>query len=198
MFDARIRMLGFVERWNVAPRLHRQSVAEHSYFVAMNVSTIAKYLDLPEWQRLELLEYALRHDLAEVVTGDMPGPAKRAVVDDGKLADYEQEFLRSIGEDKFLDSLTPENRMIIKAADTIEAWFWCALEVARGNVLLKGELLTAADRAYKAIYAACPSEKALMVWEIVSSEVQRLFGPIELSPRLDTDLPDNPDDEIPF
>ena len=27
MFDHKLRMLAFVERWNIAPRLHRQSVA---------------------------------------------------------------------------------------------------------------------------------------------------------------------------
>lgn len=198
MFNARIRMLGFVERWNIAPRLHRQSVAEHSYFVAMNVSTLAKWLDLPEWHRLQLIEYALRHDLAEIVTGDMPGPGKRAVVDKVKLADYETEFLQEIGEAEFLQDLTQGNRDIIKTADTIEAWFWCALEVARGNVLMSGELPIARDRAYAALSLIENRDRVEELWQLIEGEVKRLFGPIELSPRLDTDIRRHPDDECPF
>jgi 5'-deoxynucleotidase YfbR-like HD superfamily hydrolase len=198
MFNARIRMLGFVERWNIAPRLHRQSVAEHSYFVAMNVSTLAKWLDLPEWHRLQLIEYALRHDLAEIVTGDMPGPGKRAVVDKAKLADYETEFLQGIGEAEFLQDLTQGNRDIIKTADTIEAWFWCALEVARGNVLMSGELPIARDRAYAALSLIENRDRVEELWQLIEGEVKRLFGPIELSPRLDTDIRRHPDDECPF
>jgi len=205
MFNARIRMLAFVERWNVAPRLHRQSVAEHSYFVTLYASTICDKLDLVEWEALSVLEYALRHDLAEIVTGDSPGPAKRATTDPMKLAEFENSFLETIGEAEAARNVSSRVKSVIKAADTLEAWFWVSLEVARGNVLMRNEMHIARDRCYKAFRILggvffMPSV-ALDMFNSADEEVTRLSGSIELAPRLDTDLEAYammPDEEIPF
>jgi 5'-deoxynucleotidase YfbR-like HD superfamily hydrolase len=64
---------------------HRQSVAEHSYFVASYSLGIADFID---WKgnREDLVRFALRHDEDEAITGDIPGPVKRlGELDYGKL-----------------------------------------------------------------------------------------------------------------
>jgi 5'-deoxynucleotidase YfbR-like HD superfamily hydrolase len=173
-----------VERWNIAPRLHRQSVAEHSYYVGLYAGDIARHLELSPQQRLDIIEYAQRHDLAEIVTGDMPGPAKRALVDRVKLAVYEGEFLEEVKQDRFLANLDPLYRRIVKAADTIDAYFWCRMEVSRGNRMMLGEQDIACERMLAALRAAGVADLGRKIIE----QGARMDQPIYLSPRLDTDL----------
>jgi 5'-deoxynucleotidase YfbR-like HD superfamily hydrolase len=200
MFDARLRMLAFVERWNVAPRLHRQSVAEHSYFVALYAFEITVALGRHAILG-DILPLALCHDLGEIVTGDMPGPAKRAIVDPVRLKEYEDDFLSEVGMDYEPGEM---DKAIIKAADTIEAWFWLAMEVARGNQLMRDELYTAMGRARKAckaldVYSRAGFKSGLDIYHVVEAEADRLNYSMPLAPRLDTDLPEEePVEEIPF
>lgn len=72
------RRLSVIPRWSVVPVLRRQSVAEHSF----HVSTLALWLvrmharaDDGKFE-LEVLRYALTHDVAEASTGDAPSPSK--------------------------------------------------------------------------------------------------------------------------
>jgi 5'-deoxynucleotidase YfbR-like HD superfamily hydrolase len=193
MFDVRERMLAFVERWNVAPRLHRQSVAEHSYFVALYASDISAAMSLTAVERANVMDYALRHDLGEIVTGDMPGPAKRALTDPMLVSSYEESFLVSIGQDP--QDWPDYVKHIIKAADCIDAYYWISMEVLRGNMMMRNERFIALDRMRMALIQLGYPE---WVGEI-EDQAERMATGIELSPRLDTDLPPQaPDEEIPF
>jgi 5'-deoxynucleotidase YfbR-like HD superfamily hydrolase len=194
MFDVRERMLAFVERWNVAPRLHRQSVAEHSYFVALYASDISAAMSLTAVERANVLDYALRHDMAEIVTGDMPGPAKRALVDIDKLKEYEEDFMISVGQES--PGEWPDYcKQIVKAADCIDAYFWISMEVLRGNAMMINERYIALDRMRIAVVQLGYPEWAGQV----EDEAERMASGIPLSPRLDTDLPAQPDhEELPF
>jgi 5'-deoxynucleotidase YfbR-like HD superfamily hydrolase len=193
MFDVRERMLAFVERWNVAPRLHRQSVAEHSYFVALYASDISASMALSAVERANVMDYALRHDLGEIVTGDMPGPAKRALTDHKTVADYEEVFLTSIGQDP--QEWPDYVKHIVKAADTIDAYFWISMEVLRGNMMMFNERAIALDRMRMALVQLGYPE-----WmDDIVDQAERMATGVQLSPRLDTDLPaQRPDDECPF
>jgi 5'-deoxynucleotidase YfbR-like HD superfamily hydrolase len=184
MFDARERMLGFVERWNVAPRLHRQSVAEHSFFVTLYASELGRCLGLSNLEMADLLGCALRHDMPEIITGDMPGPAKRAIADKDKLVEYEYDFMVSIEQTHHFDGYNDKMRRIIKAADTIDAYYWISLEVARGNQMMSGERSIAQDRMSKALRTIGLPHLSIQI----ELQAERLFAPIFLAPRLDDDL----------
>lgn len=184
MFHHRERMLASVERWNIAPRLNRQSVAEHSFYVVLYCSELAERLGLDHSRKVALFEAAMRHDLAEIVTSDMPGPSKRAIVDKHKLAEYEARFMQHIGQYARFEPFH-DLAAIIKAADCIDAYFWLSMEVAHGNRLLTKELQVAKERMAIAC-AAISCESA--AYEVEQEAYQFCFG-IDLAPRLDTDLP---------
>lgn len=74
------RELGFVERWHAWPTHRKESVAEHSYFVARNALFIARLLKqykIANPDQSKVLEIALLHDEPEIHTGDISGITKR-------------------------------------------------------------------------------------------------------------------------
>ena len=65
----KIRGLRYIERFNFHHVNRRQTVAEHSYFVAYYAMILAKLLGEDEGLVCEL---AMLHDAHEVITGDIP------------------------------------------------------------------------------------------------------------------------------
>src|SRR5690606_20843295 len=65
-----------VVRWQIVRVLKGQSVAEHSFNVALIALELADRLKV---DRGEVLHYAILHDLPEVLTGDIPTPTKRVI-----------------------------------------------------------------------------------------------------------------------
>lgn len=102
--------LSYVKRWVVAPTHREQSVAEHSFRVAIISGELAKQTG---WGDSELrvcavVMMSLVHDDDERLTGDIPGPVKSA----------EAGYLRD------LDTMSPAE-CIVKVADSIETGtFW--------------------------------------------------------------------------
>jgi len=79
-FTPSLRVMSTLPRWGIVRVLHRQSVAEHSFYVALYADGIADLLGWTnESRRVHLLRSALWHDVDEIVTGDIPGPVKRAI-----------------------------------------------------------------------------------------------------------------------
>lgn len=69
---------GHVKRWHIVNTVNTQSIAEHSYLVAMIAMHLHEELDpLHETSPMETGIYALFHDAAEIRTGDIPTPAKK-------------------------------------------------------------------------------------------------------------------------
>jgi len=92
-----------IPRWCVVKTTRNQSVAEHSYNVAVIARKLCKMLGLNEAETNANIAEALLHDSDEVYTGDIPSPAKIHVAVDG-------------------DSVTTTKNPIIKLADYIEAF----------------------------------------------------------------------------
>lgn len=100
--------LSYVKRWVVAPTHREQSVAEHSYRVAIIAMHLAMALDRTEAQIHAVTVQALYHDADERLSGDIPGPVKSA----------EAGYLRD------LNTMSPAE-CIVKVADSIETGtFW--------------------------------------------------------------------------
>lgn len=107
-----------VFRWQIVKTARRQSVAEHSFAVAMIGARICALMNRSDL-RDAVVWRALCHDLPEVLTGDMATPLKELIGEEarGRLAEFEHNI--SILDGGY--SRTSLVVAIVKAADLVEA-----------------------------------------------------------------------------
>ena len=98
-----------IKRWTIVSTTQDQSLAEHLFNVTMIARRIAAEAGIPDER---IIKYALDHDLDEVMTGDIPSPAKERMLipDDYKGKSRE---LCDCGE-----------AIVVKAADLIDAYLF--------------------------------------------------------------------------
>lgn len=72
-FTKSVDRLRFITRYATAPRSSRESVAEHSFFVAAYVLRLAEFYQFDVTSALSL---ALMHDYSEAYISDVPHPIK--------------------------------------------------------------------------------------------------------------------------
>ena len=108
--------LGDIPGWVVIPTIQKQSVAEHT----LNVIAITRELcamrhaGINSQSDYYYLDWALRHDMDEVKTGDIPTTAKN-------------------GNEVHGNPLTESVRLLVKLADTIERVVFMYNEELLGN-----------------------------------------------------------------
>lgn len=130
--------LSFVQRWIIVPMLRRDSVAEHSYRVAAIAEFLADRLEQHDdhktkLDRLRLLRLALRHDLDEVLSGDIPTPCKRYI--DGFS-------IKTMVAGTIIDSGGSPESHIVKTADYLDTLMSLRLfgvEPFKQNLIVKIE-----------------------------------------------------------
>ena len=98
-----------IKRWTIVSTIQQQSLAEHLFNVAMIARDIAVEADMDD---TNIVKYALDHDLDEIMTGDIPSPAKERL---GIKTDY---------NGKSQSRCTEEEKVIVKAADLIDAYLF--------------------------------------------------------------------------
>ena len=103
---------GGVRRYHTEPNLTPQSVAEHSWRVA-----VIAHLLWPD--RPNIVFAALYHDVAELLVGDIPAPTKKAM-DVRKLKDWEEDYEEYLGVKPYIHDLIPEDQIRLKIADYVE------------------------------------------------------------------------------
>lgn len=122
MFITDALALSHVPRWVIVPTVRTQSVAEHSFNVAMIVQEILTRCpelvtgDPPAIRREAAIWHALTHDIDESVTGDIPGIAKRWMRSKRDIPD--------LVPDVPLVGVTLGEMRLVKLADTIDAYTW--------------------------------------------------------------------------
>lgn len=150
-FASDLRDMAYVPRWAIARRNRQQYLAEHSYFVAVYADQIARMI---EWKGdfAELLRVALYHDIDETITGDIPGPAKRAAWNKGRA----EETFGPLMRDKYGSDVVDlrsfasgEVRAIVSAADSIDEVAYLYEEVMLGNTWVSPVLKEAKARLSK-------------------------------------------------
>lgn len=126
-----------------------ENVAEHSYDVALlthALCTIRREIFGGEVDTGQAVVLALFHDVAEVITGDIPSPVKHhdtaiqqnlqameALAGDQLLAMVPPELLASYRPLIPATDADPDVQAIVKAADKLSAYLKCASEIAAGN-----------------------------------------------------------------
>lgn len=117
---------GKVVRYHCAPTVRPQTIAQHSW----NVAVLALFITDNLCSRNLLLE-CLMHDTGEYITGDVPftlkrdNPAIREFLHNQELSARRTELL--IPE----LSLTLEEVAVLKVCDTLDGLIWCALHEDR-------------------------------------------------------------------
>jgi len=126
------RRLSYVQRWGIVPKIRPQSVAEHSYYVALYTMRICDILKVLPEIKVQAVSYALVHDMAEAFTADIPSPLKK------RLSDYEGAE-KAVKKWMLGDTSNPDAmvKSIVKIADLLDAVVWLTEEESMGNGRLK-------------------------------------------------------------
>lgn len=177
MFDRDIRTLAFVPRWVILRLIHQQSVAEHSYFVAIYADQIADYI---KWKgdRRDLLLYALQHDYGEMVSGDVPHPAKVAFVDKVRMREFEKKEIKQ-RVDSYIVDPSEEIVAIVAVADMVEGILFLVSEEQMGNNDGRSVIELLRDQLYKLLdHLPMNPNKKQALWDVVNDAIstERTLG----------------------
>lgn len=171
-------------RFPIEKVTRRQSLAEHTYFVAMNADLLAQHIG---WggDYAALLRESLRHDLDELVSGDIPTPVKKVLKAFPETWDAFQFWVTSQLKTKLPwwtpEDATEEISWMISIADTLEAVCYLHEEAASGNKLvggvleyLKGVLLAKVEKVPASLASRKPKVIEFIVETIMRAENQNI------------------------
>lgn len=135
-FSPRLRILSIVPRWSLLPTTRPDTTSSHSFYVTLYARQIAKLIEWPGPME-ELLWAALMHDQDEMITGDIVGFVKRAVVDPYKLEQFVNDGI-SNHSPFTVPTVTSSDEVnkIIRVADLMDAMFFICWETLQGNKMM--------------------------------------------------------------
>lgn len=156
--------LKFVKRWGTSISIEPESVAEHSYYVAVAAYMLAEIDEKLNGVRIDkekLLVSALYHDSYECYTSHIVSPIKHHT-NETTLAmkmtteDYSERMDRML-EDTCLYQISnqcdsfDEIGVYIEAADLIDAYCFCALQVHLGNKDFESKLSHMREKIHRCL-----------------------------------------------
>lgn len=103
--------LTYVPRWVIVPMRRQQSVAEHSFRVAIIAGCLAREVGFERAAQDHIISEALLHDSSEAFSGDIPRTYKKS----GALGLYK------------VQKASGPHEAIVKVADLLEATEWVRL-----------------------------------------------------------------------
>ncbi len=173
-FPPELRTMSIVPRWSICWTLNRDYLSNHSFFVGIYAHDIARML---EWTGpvSALMYLALTHDLDELATGDVVGPAKREIIDVERAEAYVSmklnEKLPRMMEhiDRYLvasSNWESDILAIIAVADRLDALLFLITEQRLGNTVI-GPRAPDAQSRLEAAWFELPAER---------DELQRLWN----------------------
>jgi len=124
---------GEVQRYHAFKAAPNQSVAEHSWGVAIILTQIAGPAD----NLFTLLLHALLHDTGELCTGDIPGHTKR---DNPELKLLADKIADKFSEENLIQTdhmLSLQERWLLKLADMFEGLRYCKLYESQDGIATK-------------------------------------------------------------
>jgi 5'-deoxynucleotidase len=119
-----------VRRWHIVQVAREQTLAEHSFAVAVIAGSLAAAM---RWTglmqnnlQLKLLQWSLSHDIIEVRTGDTPTPFKRVLEQAGGKGVFEkaEDLVDSDYAGAYRQIRGTDIEVIVKLADQIEAIYF--------------------------------------------------------------------------
>ena len=128
-----IREAGNVLRYHQVPTVGQDSVAQHSWGVAMLIC------QLKMSPSKELIMSALSHDLGERWAGDIPAPVKWRI-DMTEIEDLEKDVRTALGFGQYLGD---QDTWWLKCCDMLECFLYSHEQIAMGNKNFTGVLINA-------------------------------------------------------
>ena len=141
----RIRHGAGVRRYHTWPTIGEQTVAAHSWGVAM----ILLKLD-PDISG-QAVAAALAHDIAEGTTGDVPAPAKWLNPGLAYQLDVSEAQANNQMNINYAEELNKYEFTLVKAADMLELMFFCLEQRLLGNQRMDPIMQNGYDWMYKNI-----------------------------------------------
>lgn len=148
-FFAHLARMKLIHRWPLMRLVSKENISEHSLQVAFVAHALAviknkKYNGNVNPERIAI--YGMYHDTSEVLTGDLPTPVKYFNPDIAKeykkiesaaeqrlLSMLPEEFREDFEPFLISEAVNPEDKAIVKQADTICAYLKCLEELSAGN-----------------------------------------------------------------
>lgn len=181
-----IRMAGRIRRLHTRPMNgEEQNVASHTWGLVMIL------LDLFPDVSKEALVLALRHDVPEVATGDIPANVKWANPElEETLENMERDFMHDMGWSHRVHYLGgapyhEREELYLKLADRIELLFYCLEQMYMGNWLLADVYVNIRDKIHEMLPELTPEKAADVVVYIdsYSEYLQKNFTKSAISSR---------------
>lgn len=123
----RYRDAGAVTRFHAKRTLRSQSVAEHTFGMLMLIRQVWPCVDADVYNAI------LHHDLPELDTGDVPGPAKRA----HPALKSALDAVEAASGLQYPHRIPAWVAAMIQWADALECVLWCLEEVRLGNTFFR-------------------------------------------------------------
>ena|ERR1035437_6153860 len=167
--DPNFDVLSNLERWNGTRLIKKETVAEHSYLVALFTRIMAENIYGDNYEMVLLaLDYALFHDIDEMITGDinhivkyndMNGEVIRQALEDyvnhcieRDYKDREDSYSILLKRNVASKEVIPVSvRKLIKIADWLACSFFIYKEICIGNKLL----IDSYKRCINKLHEAC-------------------------------------------
>ena len=147
-FFERLKTMSSIRRFGTLPMIEVESVASHSYNVAIMALMIADYDPELKVNREEMLRKALFHDFEETILSDIPHPIKHRFKG-GKLGQLLKEIVPELVENEIFKELPDSLRnryvrdalgakedlegRIVAAADAMDIIVTAVRELKLGN-----------------------------------------------------------------
>ena len=120
------RLGGKVKRFHTITTIQQQTVAQHSWGVALIMHELLGY-NPPT----NMWMYALLHDVAECKTGDVPAPTKLELDVKECFDELEEKWLKEAGYTTL--EIDKAQKLVVKIADILEGMAFCMEERKLGN-----------------------------------------------------------------
>lgn len=150
----RVTRLRYIKRYSICPRVHEESVAEHSFYTAYIALAIGRQINNNHNNAIDmgiLLSRALVHDLDEVYSGDFirmfkhSSPGLKTAIDAASFS-FMKEFTKEMGERQSFTDLWLNAKdaslegAIVGLTDFLSVVSYIAQEIRSGNVVMREQI----------------------------------------------------------
>lgn len=166
--DPELIEVNALKRWNNKSTTSEETVPQHTFWVCIFARVIAEEMGLDEKSTLQVITYALFHDLDEIFSGDIVHPVKYNKINGEQIRELLGEFVRHEVSKKFNGGTRAEGMMInyingdvpkhvkliVKCSDWLSMMQFCQHEVSMSNTNFD-ELITYCNESIKYVAQNC-------------------------------------------